>query len=134
MSLHTNVHALSTTLSGRIQMGQKKWLLLLLFILYINSVNIKPPRHHFGLSLYLGLAIQWKEDNAQKSMHIIQWIKYIVYKRKHRIKCIEFSLWNTLHRIQWMEYNSLNKKHRTQCREYIEQNRMYRIQCIAYNK
>ena len=51
MSLHTHFYAPRTTLSGRIQIGHKSGL----FIYYL-SVNIKPPRHRFGLSLCLGLA------------------------------------------------------------------------------
>ena len=46
--------SLQTTLSGRIQMGHKSGL----FIIYYLGVNIKPPRHRFGLSLCLGLAIR----------------------------------------------------------------------------
>ena len=42
-------------------MGQKSGLfiyyLFIIFIIYYLSVNIKPPRHRFDLSLCLGLAI-----------------------------------------------------------------------------
>ena len=47
MSPHTNFHAPGTSLSGRIQIGHKSGL----FIYYLFSVNIKPPRHRFGFSL-----------------------------------------------------------------------------------
>ena len=46
------VMPLGQPLSGRIQIGHKSGL----FIIYLN-VNIKPPRHLFGLRLCLGLAI-----------------------------------------------------------------------------
>jgi hypothetical protein len=45
MSPRTNFHAPRTSLSGRIQIGQKSGLF------YLFSVNIKPPRHRFGFSL-----------------------------------------------------------------------------------
>ena len=37
----------------------------LLFIIFIYSVNIKPPRHRFGLSLGMGLAF-WVLFNRKK--------------------------------------------------------------------
>ena len=40
-----------TSLSGRIQIGNKSGYL---FIIYYLSVNIKPPRHRFGFSLAWG--------------------------------------------------------------------------------
>ena len=49
MSPHTNFHAPRTSLSGRIQIGHKSGLFIILF-----SVNIKPPRHRFGFSLAWG--------------------------------------------------------------------------------
>ena len=63
MSLHTSFHAPRTTPSGRIQIGHKSGLLAAQAMTlscagYKHfSVNIKPPRHSFGLSLCLGLAI-----------------------------------------------------------------------------
>ena len=56
MSLHTNFHAPRTTLSWRIQIGHKSGFIIYYFI---SSVNIKPPRHRFGLSLCPGLAIMY---------------------------------------------------------------------------
>jgi hypothetical protein len=52
MSPYTNFHAPKTSLSGRIQIGQKSgfyYYYLLFYLLF--SVNIKPPRHRFGFSL-----------------------------------------------------------------------------------
>ena len=65
MSLCTNLYASRTTPSGRIQIGHKSGLLATQAIrvaaqairIYLFSVNIKTPRHRFGLSLCLGLAI-----------------------------------------------------------------------------
>ena len=70
MSLQTNFHAPRTTLSGRIQIGQKSGYYYLL--LFIYSVNIKPPRHRFGLSLCLGLAIIQIQNNLQVGKHCLQ--------------------------------------------------------------
>ena len=69
MSLHTNCHAPRTTLSGRIQIGHKSgFCYLLLLFIYLFRVNIKPPRHRFGLSLCLGLAITNKYN--QKLLYV----------------------------------------------------------------
>ena len=57
MSIHANLHAPRTTLSGRIQIGHKSGFYYYYYLLFISSVNIKPPRHRFGISLCLGLAI-----------------------------------------------------------------------------
>ena len=51
MSPYTNFHAPRTSLSGRIQIGQKSGFYYYLLFYYLFSVNIKPPRHRFGLSL-----------------------------------------------------------------------------------
>jgi hypothetical protein len=45
MSPHTNFHPARTPFSWRIHIGHKSGLL------FISSVNIKPPRHRFGFSL-----------------------------------------------------------------------------------
>ena len=61
MSLHTNLSAPRTTLSGRIQIGHKSGLFiyfLFLIIIIIYGVNIKPPWHRFGFSLAWG----WQLD------------------------------------------------------------------------
>ena len=61
MSLHTNFHAPRTTLSWRIQIGHKSgFIIIIIYLFIISSLNIKPPRHRFGLSLCLGLAIESK--------------------------------------------------------------------------
>ena len=57
MSPHTNLHAPRTSLSGRIQIGHKGGFYYFHYYYLSFSVNIKPPRHRFGLSLCLGLAI-----------------------------------------------------------------------------
>ena len=62
MSLHPNFHGPGTSLSGRIQIGHKSGLFIIyyLFIYYLFSVNIKPPRHRFGFSL----AWVWQNEVA----------------------------------------------------------------------
>ena len=56
MSLQTHFHANRTTLSWRIQIWHKSGFYYH-YLLFFSSVNIKRPRHQFGLSLCLGLAI-----------------------------------------------------------------------------
>ena len=55
MSLHTDLHGYDTP-SWENSNRTQKWFYLLLVLNYLD-LNIKPPRHRFGLSLSLGLAI-----------------------------------------------------------------------------
>ena len=66
MSLHTNFHAPRATLSGRIQIGHKSGYY---YYYYLFSVHIKPPKHRFGLSLCLGLAI-WLGRGGYHSLKV----------------------------------------------------------------
>ena len=59
MSPYTNFHAPRTSLSGRIQIGQKSGYLFIFIYYYLFSVNIKPPRHRFGFSLARDWQFWW---------------------------------------------------------------------------
>ena len=50
--LHANFHVPRKTFSDRIQIGHKRGFYY--YLLFISSVNIKPPRHRFGFSLAWG--------------------------------------------------------------------------------
>jgi hypothetical protein len=51
MSPHTDLHAPRTSRSKRIQIRHKNGFIIIYFLFIISIVNIKPPRHRFGLSL-----------------------------------------------------------------------------------
>ena len=83
MSLHTNLHAPRKALSGRIQRGHKRG--------YYLCVNIKPPRHRFGLSLCLGLAIKkWKRTKYNVHSNNIQYSTRTNNWRDSRLACTIF--------------------------------------------
>ena len=100
MSLHTNCHAPRTTLSGRIQIGHKGDLFNIYYYYsyyLLCSVNIKPPRHRFGLGLCMGLAIkpcpfQISNAHISNTFHSNPYCDIITFILERRQICIGFTL------------------------------------------